>query len=424
MSRPAWKSAAAFGVFGLAIAFALARVTLHAAPGGVRLGAAWVMIDFYDGAYFPVKAFLAQWTHDTAGAGPGPGTGVPGWPYLPINLLLHLPFTLLQPRAAGAVYFCLTALLTLSLAVVVLRLARYPVEPWRVALVAGLVLLSRPGHWTLLLGQRSILLTLLVYIALRRACDAPLLSGIALAAAIHKPTFGLPVAALMLASGYGRAAAGIGLLLSAAVNIPLFGILAERAGGVQPLVARLLTGYDSWQGLSFINAATSHNRIDAVALVSRFLGYSLSSTSQLLLALALLGTASVAIHRLPASAPAWEDVKIGIICLTTLLVGYHMGYDLVLLTAPLLVFVAHGLAGVGPGLRRVCLTLYLLPAFNWVTTDAVVEAWHPTHSVWLVIASVNGLCIMGLFVAYVLVALRSQGLASREQFLSAERVPV
>src|SRR4051812_20458387 len=106
--------------FCLALGFAVARVGLFTHAASVRLTAApWVMIDFYNTAYYPVRAFLG---------GHSPyDVNYP--PYAPTHLLLHLPFALLPPGPAGIAYFAFNVLLTVALANVVLRLVRVQPEP-------------------------------------------------------------------------------------------------------------------------------------------------------------------------------------------------------------------------------------------------------------------------------------------------------
>jgi hypothetical protein len=66
---------------------------------------------------------------------------------------------------AAIAYFGLTCLMSLGLAQIAVRLAGLQPLIHRVFLLAGGILLSRPGHWTLLLGQSAILLTCATYFA-------------------------------------------------------------------------------------------------------------------------------------------------------------------------------------------------------------------------------------------------------------------
>jgi hypothetical protein len=255
-----------------AVGVAVLRVGVLTHVGSLRLSAPYTMNDFHSAAYYPVRAFLeGENPHDRERLKALYPQVEEYPPYLPFNLVLHLPFGLLPPRAADVTYFLFSALLTLPLSVAALRLAGIPSSLGRVALVAALLLLSRPGHWTLVSGQHAILLTLLCYLALLNARHSPIHSGLALGICMYKPTYGVPLAVLMLASGYARAV-GIGVLVAGAVNIPLLLVLADRAGGVGPFVQKLLAGYHAWQNLPGMDPGSSldpitFNRIDVATFV-------------------------------------------------------------------------------------------------------------------------------------------------------------
>ena len=68
------------------------------------------------------------------------------------------------PRA-DLTYF-VSPLLTVPLAYATIRLAGVVARVDRVLLLAGAILLSRPGHWSVLLGQTTMLLTLAAYVVL------------------------------------------------------------------------------------------------------------------------------------------------------------------------------------------------------------------------------------------------------------------
>jgi hypothetical protein len=149
------------------------------------------MLDFDSGAYYPVRAFLA---------GENPydrqrflslypvSDGFP--PYPPFTLLFHLPFALLPHAAAATAYAIFTVALTLLLARMVLQNTQGFATTTGVFLLAGVLLLTRPGHWNLVLGQRAALLAVGCFIALFEARRRPWLSGFGLALATLKPTWG------------------------------------------------------------------------------------------------------------------------------------------------------------------------------------------------------------------------------------------
>ena len=386
-------------IFALALGFAIARVGLLTEAGGVRLGASWALTDFYSAAYYPVRAVLeGQTPYDRDRTYP---------PYAPTHLLLHLPFAILSPLPAGIAYFLFTALLTLPLALLALRLARVDPKPAQILVTAAAILFSRPGHWTLLLGQVAILLSVLTYVALVYARTNPTLAGWALSGALLKPTYGVPLALLLWAWGR-RETATLGVGLAALVNLPLVALLAVREGGPRGLMEAAFAGYRGWQEMPDVNPATSNTRIDAASFISRFVGAPLSNLEQALLAawVLLLGAAVLRLLAKYATRPA-DALAIGIICLATSLVGFHRGYDLVLLSAP---FVAAALPGslpfTSPGLRAALVVLFSTLALNWIATESVLEAWQPPRPLWLVVTSVNGFCLIALFLGYLFLGVR------------------
>ncbi|MGH7499288.1 MAG: glycosyltransferase family 87 protein [Gemmatimonadales bacterium] len=401
-----WERVAGGTIFALGVALAIFRVGLSLVNGSDKLGARWAMIDFYSSAYYPVRALLEGGNpHDrTWFLSHYPVADMYG-PFLPVNLLLHLPFGLLSPQLAGLVYFGLTVLLTLLMAALSLRLAGWPVTWARTGLIAGLILLSRPGHWTLLLGQQAILLTCFTYLALLSARNSPARSGLALALAALKPTFGIPLGLLMLAAGYLRAVVA-GFVISLAVNLPLLWLMASRVGGIRPFLETLVEGVREWASIATYDPSTNHRQVDTAALVDRFMGHSLSGGAEALVAVGILAVAALAFRRLDRDHASDRDLATAIVCMTLLVAGHHLGYDMVILAAPAVILVLRGLPPGAPTvLRPIFLVLYAIPALNWINTDSVMDAWRPRHAVWLFVSSVNGLCLAILFVGYVALAL-------------------
>jgi hypothetical protein len=199
--------------------------------------------DFFSEVYYPVRASLSgsnphdrEWFLATY-----PVTdGYP--PYLPINLLIPLPFGALPAGGASLAYFVANVGLTIALAYLSLRLADLPVGYRAVALLAAAILLTRPGHRNLILGQRAAELAV-------ASCGRPLLrwprasperrgTRRELDKAHLRPTLAL----LMFARGY-RQAVVLGLAGGAAVNLPLVMLLAAREDGVRPFLTTVLSGY-------------------------------------------------------------------------------------------------------------------------------------------------------------------------------------
>jgi len=395
----------AFGIFGFAIVVALLRVGLFTEIGGVRFGAAWAMLDFDSGAYYPVRAFLE---------GENPydrqrflslypvADGFP--PYPPFTLLFHLPFGLLPHATAEAAYALFTIVLMLLLARVALKETLGYATTTGVFLLAGILLLTRPGHWNLVLGQRAALFALASYVALFNARRSPWVSASGILVATLKPTWGIPLAILMFVRGERLAvAAGVGLIL--ALNLPVLALIVHRAGGLAPFLERVTTGYHQWQDVSDVSPATSSVRIDAATTLSRFLGHPLGDPSQVLLTVLVIAVSGYAVYllRKDRSTQA-QDLTIGTVCTAVLLCGHHVGYDFLLLTVPALAVLFHGAPTLGqryaPTVRRLFLFLFTIPALNWAATASVLSALQPSPSVWLVISSLNGIALIAMFGGY------------------------
>ena len=398
--------------FAFAVGLAVARVGLVGEAAGIRLSAVYVMHDFYTVAYNPVRAVLE-------GRSPY-DVGYP--PFAPTHLLVHLPFGLLPPRSAAFAYFVVNVLLAIPLAKLALRLVRVKSEPTQVLVVAAAILLSRPGHWTLLVGQVSILLAALAYFAFLHNASHPILAGSALSLTMFKPTYGVPLALLFWAWGR-RTTAALGVGLAALVNIPLIALLAAREGGLRQLIGAALSAYEEFDKL--VDPLSAKGRTDLSSLISRFIGVPLSPFEQVALTAAVL-LISVAVLRLLAKHATQnaDALAIGIICLATSLVGYHQGYDLVLLAAPFLAVIMPTSSMEMPrGLRAIVIALFSILALNWISTESVIAALRPSPSVLLVITSVNGLCVALLFLIFVVLGSRYHRRKGQPRSSDLESIP-
>src|SRR6185295_7635171 len=196
--------------------------------------------------------------------------GHPFAPYLPLALAVHLPIATLPYGAAEVMHFTSTALLTLALASIALAAAGARATVAGVFAIAAALLLSRPGHWNQLLGQPTMELVVASGIALLWAGTRPLLAALGLAISTFKPTFGLPLAVLMLVRGDTRTVV-LGGALSAAVSLAVVVVLVGLAGSFRQLGAEIETGFAAWQSSPdpSYNPVAYYGAIDASALVSR-----------------------------------------------------------------------------------------------------------------------------------------------------------
>ncbi len=401
-----WLPWIAGAAFALGLAMAGARIFIGKIPGSGKVGATWAMMDFFSSMYYPAQALLTGGNpHDTAWyVRTYPVTDGYG-PFLPINLVIHLPFALVGPATASQLYFGFSVLTALALGALAIRLAGLTVRWPLVFVVAGLLLISRQGHWTLLLGQPAFLLACFCYLTLIHLRSAPLLAAFALSLAAFKPTFGVPLALMLLVAGHVRVVAA-GAAMGLVVNLPLWWILSSRAGGFVPFFQNMIADYQAWQTKPSLGPAFNYRLIDIAPLISRFLGETVNGTATLLLTVAIPVVAGLVMRRLDWERQAERDVAVAIACTAILFCTHHLGYDGVLLLAPAVALIARGLpVGTHPALRYVFLLLYFVPAMNWATTDAVLGRWQGSHAIWLTLASINGLCLAALFLGYLGVAI-------------------
>jgi hypothetical protein len=417
-------------VFAGALTLAILRVTTLSQLVGVRLSMPLPLNDFKAAVYCPVIAFARganpydrrqlvdycpievycrgsrvtriESPSDRQEALKSCKSGDVFPPYAPAILPLHLPVALLPIDAAALVYFLWSVGLSLAVVAIGLRLAGARVEPPAVLLGTGLLLLTRPGQLNLLLGQVALEMTLATYVALYSSRQSPRLSGLALAIAAYKPTFGLPLAVLMLARGSWRAVLWGGAF-AALLNLPPAIVLLRRSGGVVPFLQSLADSQAASR--AFLDSTASRVfSVDLPGLVSRWMGGWISGIGYAVLSLAVLAVAARAPRALPAedrgpAANLWASVA----CLGILASVHHNVYDLVLLVAPVVFLVRGSLPEyfLAHHRRYALLGIFALLGANYVTTLAVLHRLEPYRAAWLVLASLNGALLLAAFLMYV-----------------------
>jgi hypothetical protein len=315
--------------------------------------------------------------------------------------------------------------LTLLLAILSLRMNGLKVSPAVALVVAAGIVLSRPGRENLLLVQVTLEVVLTTYLTLYYAHSAPRRSGLALALTFFKPTYGLPLAVLLLVRGHRRTLAYT-ILFGLLLNLPVVVILIYQAGGIHPFLEQVATSFGRFQVIGpAMNPAMSPHRVDAVALVARWTGRMPGVMGQMLAASSVLGAAAIAIKNrqtMDAQVSLWEA---GLICTAVLLFGYHQQYDLLLLTLPFIGVASLRLqASVDPPLvRSIMPALFTFLFFNYVASDVVLRRFNllargavVRHPLGLILASLNGLALLVLFSFFVLTVLTSSAEPKSESY--------
>lgn len=370
--------------------------------------ARWGLVDFRDAIYYPVVSFLAG--NDPYDAGSYART----YPvastfalYAPHTLVVHLPFGLLGFERAEALYYGLTLALIPVLALLTLRMCRLDVTPGAVFGLAALIVVSRPGESTLFLGQYTVTIVIGMYLALHCARRRPWVAGVGVAIAVLKPTFGIPLVVILLASGAVRPVA-IGFFIAGVLAIVPTWMLVGRAGGPAAFVQVLQDNRAVFSAGQHFVANSGLTRIDAVALVGRLLARPVGGAVEMLIACVILAVGAVGIRFLArATGDASQQLSVTLGCVTALTCVYHQGYDALLLAQPLLALsrrqrVPSGV--VRRFLQGVLLAVLTVPAFNYFGTYAAVRALGVTGRAQLLVAGLNSFALfVGLLICLALV---------------------
>ena len=349
--------------------------------------------DFRDNFYYPSVALLdGRNPYDYADYRAHYPIDRPLPPYSPISLLLHAPLALLSYPAAMAADFLVNLGLLVLLAFLSLRGAGVPREPWRVLLVAALLVLSRPGHMTLYLGQCSAVMAVACTAALVQGRRRPWLSAICVAVACAKPSYGGPLGVLMLLRGDLRSLLpGAGL----AAVLGLLGAIGpmRAAGGLHALLDSVRGSMEVVATDMTFHEPTSLIRLDPVSLVGRILGRPPGALIAAALAILILGAAGFLMRRLARRGePEPRAVSNCLGFLAILLATFHQPYDALMLALPATVL----LMTRGPvTTRRVVLTfLLLVPGVNYVATFTLLERFDLPRFAWLLISESNGMALL------------------------------
>jgi len=363
--------------------------------------------DFRDVVYYPAVAVLdGRNPYEPAVFRSAYPVARPLAPYAPTMLLLHLPLGLLPYQVAEWVHFAFNMALMLVVAFLSLEGCGLSTATAAVFGLGALILLGRPAHMTLYIGQCAAYLVAATYLALLLGERRPVLAGVALAVACAKPTFGLPLCAAMLARG-DRVALAWGLGIAAVAGAAMLAVLSPSAGGFVPLVASIRDSYARLMQDPSANAASSIIRTDAVAPISRVFGVPLVGS---IASVAIIGVGITAVWRIVRGGRPDARLRSACVaCVTILACTYHQSYDGLLLTLPL-VAVASGRLGGLPLPRALALVAMLVPFANYLATDTAVDTLALDHVARAFVGSVNGVALFVAFVSIMVVAAGGQGI--------------
>jgi hypothetical protein len=320
--------------------------------------------------------------------------------------VLHLPFAYLPLALGNVLYFALTVGLTVALAATAVAVCRLPLSLVNVLGLSTLLLISRPGHINLLLGQFTLPVVLGSIWALELARRKPAIAGLALAVATLKPTFGVPLVWLMCCRRDFRAVF-IGLVIGGAL----------AAAGIAPLIAKyglpsVLQSIRESESLHVadpvVEPATTWTRIDAQSLVGKLLPNFNSGGVELIVTATCLLAAGLAVWRLSRNAAdtGADSLSTLVIATATLACIYHSTYDALLLVTPWVGIALGRLREQVPAAARtVMFVLLSVPAVNYLAARSVTDALGVTGPWWTTITALNSACVVALLAVAISLAL-------------------
>jgi hypothetical protein len=253
--------------------------------------------------------------------------------YGPIHLWLAVFFGLFPVKVAAVLWFALNlGGLAVMAQIAVRALDGRLGGPAAVALT-GILALTRPGRATLESGQATVVYGLLTYVVWSQARRRPLLAAVALACALGKPPFGLPLLALLLARRlWPVVARAVGLFVVASLPIVIWlSVNAGSAASVWHAVVHNLSYTDH----NRLDAPGSPGRIDALSIIARYVHGHFGGGAEVAAFVVLVGLVAAFVAR-AARAPGWPLTPAVVLLLgvVTVLSVAHEYYDLLLLAWP------------------------------------------------------------------------------------------
>jgi hypothetical protein len=232
-------------------------------------------------------------------------------------------------------------------------------------------------------GQMVLQVVLGTVVALHYARRRPWLAGLGLAVATLKPSFGGPLALLMLARRDYRAVAA-GFVLGALGAALGAGVIVARTGEASGLLTAALVNDAAFETDPVANPLTSPLRIDAAVTLAKSLNWSPAATVKTAITTLSMLLAMLVLLRCPkpdAEAGA-DDCSAVLICVTVLTALYHILYDALLLSLPV-VALAVGRPAVwraGSAWVRWGLWIILMvTAFNLLGTNTALRWFEAQH---------------------------------------------
>ena len=382
--------------------------------------------DFYNGVYYPTQAFLNRdnpYRPEINQSYPV-SRHVPF--YSPLIFILHAPITLIPIKLAAVIYFAL-------LTAFVLAICRFAVwlpalnNPWGwTFLVAGCLLLTRPGQNSLFNGYFTVELIFGTCLALHFGRTRPWLAAIGLALCSIKPNYAIPLLLLMACRGHWRATLIGGFLATVCFVGGMAWISDHRS--MADVIQTMNSAQSSHHGFHNIWPSNTWTRVDLLSVIAKWNlwrpddGAHLAvMLAVLLLPGALIGWVTWQTNREGRDTSLALDVDgghgmVGLTCMLAMLVSiYHHSYDTVILVVPLAGMMLSRFSPwreVPLGHRAVLGVLIGVPFFNYLSAKSVIDRLGLDGIVFEIVTSINGVCLTAALLYSCWLLLR-QGIDSR-----------
>lgn len=356
--------------------------------------------DFHNGIYFPSLAYskrISPYSQAYADAYPV-SRQVP--PYSPLIIALHVPFALMPLAIAEVCYFVLMIVCVIAIAWILVRDATdLPSSTVWACIwpVVTIIVWSRPGHVALFNGYFTFELVLGTFVALSFARSRPWLAALGIALASGKPTYFLPLIALMMARGdYAATIRGV-ILSTLGGFFSMLWVTGFSFSGIQQILNDVLGGQSVHMNDPLESPVTSWVRIDVATVLAKMLNRDLNEIVQIGCMIFLLVVPSVILwrHRRRFQLGGVTDLSGSLIVITSIVAIYHNSYDAILLMAPLVGWACMRWerAKENHRLDLAIILLLLVPIFNPFSTYAFLQRFEVNALVYQVVTSSNAIAI-------------------------------
>jgi hypothetical protein len=255
-----------------------------------------------------------------------------GWMpiYGPPHLWLAVVLALLPVGVATALWFVFNLAGMIVIASIAVRSIARNLGVPAVLAVTGILMLSRGGRGSF--HQVTVFYVLAAYVAWSQARTRPMLAAFALAVALGKPPFGLPLLALFVICGFWRVVTRAVAMFAVACIPILLWLSADE--GSPAAVWRAVTGNLRYSDSTAVDRVGAVRRIDAISLVGRHV-HGIGGGGEVAAFVVLVASVGIVLRR-RSKRRGWvlTPAMLLTLGLVTLLSIAHQDYDLLLLAWP------------------------------------------------------------------------------------------